>query len=255
MISLRLERGKNYGWKQDYLIVRLRVDDLNIDNYVIWSNFMGMRERYDENGNIKGYHNMIFDNIPDNYQIQKVILEDKVYDLSYIGVMKYLRTIKVAQEFDDDIYYSSEILSNMALDYLNSARFLYQGIAEDRGRDVVTYYFIPCAFLCKHSIELKLKECLVMKGLHELKGHSVLGIWNDLNEEQIPHGGELRQFLSEVEKIDNNEMALRYGISKRLTPLQENFKFDIDNLLTNTMFLFNVVDEYIICRYRYGKDT
>lgn len=214
---------------------------------------MGMRERKDENGNLKGYHNMIFDNIPDDYQIQRIVLEDKVYDLSYIGVVKHLRNIKVGEEFTDDKFYSSEVLSHMALDYLNSARFLYQGIVGDRGQDIVTYYFIPCAFLCKHSIELKLKECLLEKGENKLKGHSILGIWNDLDEKQIPHATELQQFLSEVEKIDNNEMALRYGISKGLVPLQENFKFDIDNLITNTMFLFNVVDEYIICRYRYGR--
>ena len=214
---------------------------------------MGMRERHDQDGNLKGCHNMIFDNIPDDYQMQKVILEDNVFDLSYIGVMKYLRTIKAGEEFTDDKFYSSEVLSHMALDYLNSARFLYQGIVADRGKDLVTYYFIPCAFLCKHSIELKLKECLLSKGVHELKGHSVLGIWNDLNEDQIPHGTELKLFLSEVEKIDNNEMALRYGISKGLAPLQENFKFDIDNLISNTMFLFNIVDEYIICKYRYNR--
>lgn len=215
---------------------------------------MGMRERRDQNGNLKGYHNMIFDNISDDYQIQKVILEDKLYDLSYLGVMKHLRTIKAGEEFADDNFYSSEVLSHMALDYLNSARFLYQGIIGDRGQDLVTYYFIPCTFLCKHSIELKLKECLLSKGVHELKGHSVLGIWNDLNEKQIPHGAELQRFLSEVEKIDNNEMALRYGISKGLSPLQEDFKFNIDNLITNTMFLFNVVDEYIICKYRYNRN-
>ena len=49
-------------------------------------------------------------------------------------------------------------------------------------------------------------------------------------------------------------MALRYGISKGLAPLQENYKFDIDNLITNTMFLFNIVDEYIICKYRYNRN-
>lgn len=221
---------------------------------MVWSGFMGMRERHDENGKLIGYHNMIFDNIPDDYQMQKVILEDKVYDLSYVGVMKYLRNINASEEFTDNNFYSSEVISHMALDYLNSALFLYQGIVKDRGQDVATYYFIPCAFLCKHSIELKLKECLLAKGEHELKGHSVLGIWNDLNEKQISHGAEIQQFLSEVEKIDSNEMALRYGISKGLVPLQENFKFDIDNLIANTMFLFNVVDEYIICKYRCYRD-
>ena len=50
-------------------------------------------------------------------------------------------------------------------------------------------------------------------------------------------------------------MALRYGVSGKLTPLQEKFKFDIDNLISNTMFLFNVVDEYIICKYRHGENN
>lgn len=215
---------------------------------------MGMRERYDQNGDLIGCHNMIFDEIPDNYLIQKVLLEDIVYDLSYIGVMKHLRTIKAGKEFDNNNFYSSEVLSHMALDYLNSARYLYQGIVADRGQDLVTYYLIPCTFLCKHSIELKLKECLLSKGIHTLTGHSVLEIWNNLNEDQIPHGTELKSFLCEVEKIDNNEMALRYGISKKLVPLQEDFKFNIDNMITNTMYLFNVLDEYVICRYKYEKN-
>ena len=96
----------------------------------------------------------------------------------------------------------------------------------------VSYYLVPCAFACKHSIELKLKECQIEKGFLELKGHSVLKIWNDLDE-----------------------MALRYGVSGKLAPLQEKFKFDIDNMISNTMFLFNVVDEYIICKYRNRKNN
>ena len=98
-------------------------------------------------------------------------MNDKVYDLSYLGVMKHLRTIKAGEEFDDNIFYSSKVLSHLALDYLNSARFLYQGIVADRDGNTVTYYLIPCAFLCKHSIELKIKECLINKGDTELKGH------------------------------------------------------------------------------------
>ena len=61
----------------------------------------------------------------------------------------------------------------------------------------------------------------------------------------MPQYDKLRAFIVEVEKIDNNEMALRYGISKGLEPLQEKFKFDVDNLISNTMFLFNILEEYV----------
>ena len=209
-----------------------------------------MRNRYDEKGKLIGAHNMIFDNIPDDYEVQSIFQNEKIFDLSYLGVMKHLRTIKAGDEFDDNVFYSSEVLSHLALDYLNSARFLYQGIVADRDGNTVTYYLIPCAFLCKHSIELKIKECLISQGKKELGGHSVLKLWNQLNETDIKQYDKLNQFIQEAEKIDSNEMALRYGISKGLEPLQENFRFDIDNLITNTMYLFNVVDEDIICKYR-----
>lgn len=211
-----------------------------------------MRERFDEKGNLIGFHQMVFENIPDDYKVRTVILEDKIPDLSYLAVMRLLRNMKAGEEFQDNRFYSSELLSHMALDYLNSAIFLRQGIATDRGKDVVSYYLIPCAFLCKHSIELKLKECLLVKGAQTLNGHSVLKLWNQLGEIQIPQYESLCGFIAEVDKIDRNEMALRYGISKDLSPLSEQFKFDIDNLLTNTMFLFNIVDEHIICKYKYG---
>ena len=61
---------------------------------------------------------------------------------------------------------------------------------------------------------------------------------------------ELSSFIQELEAMDKNEMALRYGVSVKLEPLQEEFKFDVDMLLENTKFFFNVVDEYVICKYR-----
>lgn len=125
---------------------------------------MGMRKRYDETGKCLGAHNMTYDEIPDDYVMKKIILDDKVFDLSYLGVMKYLRSIKVDESFEDDAYYSKEVIGHMALDYLESALYLQKGIVADRGGEMVTYYFIPCAFLCKHAIELKLKECLLSKG-------------------------------------------------------------------------------------------
>lgn len=210
-----------------------------------------MRARYDENGNVRSYHRMIFDNVPDDYKMQSVLSGEKFTDLSYVGIMKHLRSKEKIEDFSDNEYYSSEVLSHMAMDYIQAALYLHKAIVNDRDGETVSYYVIPCAFCCKHSIELKLKECQITKGKDELKGHSVLAIWNDLDEKDIPHYNNIASFLQEVEKIDNNEMALRYGISKREEPLQEDFKFNIDVLIRNTMFLFNILDEYVICKYKY----
>lgn len=208
-----------------------------------------MRARYDENGNISSYHRMVFKSIPDDYEMKTILTDGKFSDLSHVGIMKHLRAEKV-EDFSNPQFYSSEVFSHMAMDYIMSARYLFGAIVNDRDVETVSYYTIPCAFACKHSIELKLKECQIVKGATELSGHSVLRIWNDLDEKSIPHADEIRTFLEEVEKIDNNEMALRYGVSKNMNPLQEEYKFNIDSLISNTMFLFNVLDEYVICKYR-----
>jgi len=208
-----------------------------------------MRPRYDENGKLIGSHNMIFDDIPDNYQIRPFLLYDKVHDLSYLGVMKHLRNLKVADEFQDNDFYSKEVLSHLAFDYLYSAFLLHKGVLADRGTKVTSLYLIPCAYLCKHSVELKLKECLLEKYKRLQRSHSVLELWNMLNENELKQYAPIDYFIKELEAMDKNEMALRYGVSINLEPLSEEFKFDIDILLTNTKFFFNVVDEYVICKY------
>lgn len=212
-----------------------------------------MRERFDECGNCIGAHNMIFDEIPDDYVVKRVILNDKVFDLSYLGVMKYLRDNNIDDCFADNSFYSREVIQHMAMDYLESAIYLQKGIAADRGGEVVSFYFIPCAFSCKHSIELKLKECLLSEGCKELRGHSVISLWQQLKTRGFPHEAEIEDFLIEVEKIDNNEMALRYGISKNLEPLSEKYKFDIDSMIMNTKFLFNILDEYVVHGCNWNK--
>jgi len=213
-----------------------------------------VRPRYDENGKLIGSHNMIFDDMPDDYQMRQFLLSDKVRDLSYLGVMKYLRDLKIADEFQDNDFYSKEVLSHLAFDYLYSALLLHKGVLADRGTNVVSLYLIPCAYMCKHSVELKLKECLLEKYKKIQQSHSVLELWHLLDEKELKQYASINSFIQELETMDKNEMALRYGVSVALEPLKEKFKFDIDILLANTKFFFNVVDEFIICKYRYKRE-
>lgn len=197
-----------------------------------------MRARYDENGKLIGSYNMIFDDVPDDYQMGKFLLSGQVPDLSFLGVMKHLRNIKVADEFEDNDYYSKEVLSHLANDYLYSALLLHKGILADRSTEVVSLYLIPCAYLCKHSVELKLKECLLEKYGRIEQSHSVAKLWSVLNEKELAQYGVIDSFIQELEAMDKNEMALRYGVSVKLEPLQEEFKFDIDMLLVDEAMRF-----------------
>lgn len=194
---------------------------------------------------------MIFDDIPDDYQMGSFLISGKVPDMSYLGVMKYLRSEKVSKEFEENDFYSKEVLSHLALDYLYSALFLHKGIISDRGKGIASFYLIPCAYLCKHSVELKTKECLLEKYGKIEPSHLITELWKTLDEKEVPQYDDFNIFIQELEKMDKNEMALRYGVSIKLEPLSEDFKFDIDTLLSNTKYFFNVVDEYIICKYKY----
>ena len=215
------------------------------------------RLRYDKNGNCIGSHTMLFDEIPDDYKVSAVFLNGKFGDLSNLGVMKHLKCIYADKdlngydrgiEFQNEEWFRSEIFFHLSLDYLNSAKYLWNGITVDRSQDIVSHYVIPCTYLCKHSIELMLKRCLLAKRVTDFRGHSVKKLWDKLNEKQLPHYKELSSFIDEVEKIDNNEMALRYGLDNRFKLLSSDLNYDIDKLLANTMFLFNIVDEHIICK-------
>lgn len=212
-----------------------------------------MRNRYDSNGKIIGAHRMIFDDTPDDYQLKPLIGENHP-DLSYAGTMKFLRRIKAGVEFENYDYYSKEVLSSLALDYLQSALYLQKGVHEVRGELIVSYHLLPCAFLCRHSIELKLKECLLTKYGKFEKSHDIEELWEMLNENDIINYDKLAFFIKEVGTIDRNAIALRYGITQELQPMKEDFVFNIDILLENTKYFFNVVDEYIISKYRYKQD-
>ena len=59
---------------------------------------MGMRPRYDESGKIIGAHNMIFDDISDQYKMQRVLIDKDIQEISYTAFMKQLRNAMVEEE-------------------------------------------------------------------------------------------------------------------------------------------------------------
>ena len=215
-----------------------------------------MRYRYDENGEIIGSHSMVFDSIPDDYQVESIFVFDDMFpDLSYLGILGHLKEYysqrnlteyELGVEFRDDEWFRQELFENMALDYLYSARFLWQRINAERNQDVVSRYLIPCTFLCKHAMELYIKRCLLSKGIKRFRSHSVKKLWEMLDAESIPDYNRLTAFVEEVEKVDCSEMALRYGLGNDLNLISSNLHYDIDRLLTNAMYMFNVLNKHVL---------
>ena len=215
-----------------------------------------LRCRYDENGKIVGSHSMVFDSIPDDYQIETIFVSGtKFPDLSHLGILSYLKEyysqrelteFELGAEFHDDEWFRRELFENMALDYLNSACFLWQGINDERNQEVASRYLIPCTFLCKHAMELFIKRCLLSKGIDRFRSHSVKELWGMLDAKNIPNFDRLTAFVEEVEEVDHNEMALRYGLGNDFNLVPSNLHYDIDRLLANTMHMFNILQKHVL---------
>lgn len=138
----------------------------------------------------------------------------------------------------------SHILSNLAYDYLQSAISLQKYVINDRYRPtiVLSHYFIPCLFCCRHAIELKLKQCLYVVNKEKPNNHKIIELWKKIISKKSGTGlNKLDSFIQEINEMDENEIVMRYGLDKNLKLLNEKYLIDIYCLIDNTKYLFNVL--------------
>ena len=198
--------------------------------------------------------NLPYDEIPDDYKIRSCLENG---DLSYTGFMKSIikKYRKTKVDFQNKNWYGSEITKHQAYDFLASSRFLCNGLMLDKKRNVVSNYVIPCAYCCRHAVELYLKYCALVKGLtpKKLICHKITDLWNMIDEKDIPHYNEITTYIKELDIIDENGMALRYGLNKSFDIPNEDFQFNIDIMICNAMYLINVLDEFVISKFKYHR--
>ena len=84
---------------------------------------MGMRKRYDATGKCIGAHNMVFDEIPDDYDIKRVILDEVIAVLIHECMHYYLRA--TALGFEDRM--KKEILTDTATIYFGFFECINRG--------------------------------------------------------------------------------------------------------------------------------
>lgn len=222
-----------------------------------------MRERKYKDGTY-GSVNLPYESITDNYDIKSCLTNG--YDLSYAGFMKSMvkkyknktfdSEYEPGSEFQNKDWYRQEITEHQAYDFLASAKFLRNDLNADRDENKVSNYVIPCAYCCRHAVELYLKYCALVKGVESEKliCHKITDLWNIIDEKDIPRYDKITAYIHELDVIDENGMALRYGLNKSFDIPNENFQFNVDIMICNTMYLINVLDEFVIRPYKHNTD-
>lgn len=211
-----------------------------------------MRAFYDKNGNLVRSVAIPFEEILEEYEIKPIKLS-KFKDISYLGFIRELseHSTDFKELFkDDEDAIGVDILSHLSYDYLQSAISLQKYISDDRNGPniVVSHYVIPCIFCCRHAIELKLKQCIYNICKEKMNTHIIIDLWNKIIDKKNGKGlNNLNSFIQEINSIDENEIVMRYGLDKNLKLLREKYLIDIDALIDNTKYLFNVLAVECCC--------
>ena len=207
---------------------------------------------YDKNGNEIGQKSVLFGELPDDYEFKDCTCKPSVLNLtSELMAMNVL----LNKNMIPDIEYQIHSFRELALDYVVSADKLreafHNGIKSiNGGYSFNPRFFIPCAYACRHSIELLLKYAILLKtrNLDVLKSnHWIEKLWiefqNHYTDERI---SMLQQFINMIKVIDDDGIKLRYNFDKNGNPYSiDSYYFDVDILMDNTKYFFNVVDEII----------
>lgn len=201
--------------------------------------------------------------IPNDYKITSIFPKNKgeIFDYNSIAYLSKLYengslkngTVKEVdgkciienERLYNGCEYSDQLYHYLAEEYLNSARILIGYILAEReelykGNIILSSYTNPCAFLCRHAIELKLKQCLCNQGFKEIKSHELECLWNKINKSKLDETTiqQINFFIEELSKIDPKGTSIRYG-TQNLLPTDTPADYDCYVLVANTMYLFN----------------
>lgn len=210
------------------------------------------RPIYDAMGNEIGWKRVLFGELPEDYKFR-----DCTHKLSVLNLTSELAAMNVLLKRGTipDIKYQICSFRKLALDYVVSADKLreafHDGIkADNGGHSFNPRFFIPCAYACRHAIELLLKYAILSKtrNLDVLKNnHWIEKLWVEFQKHYTDERiSKLQQFIDMLKVIDGDGIKLRYGFDNQGNPYPtESYIFDIDALMDNTGYFFDTLNDIV----------
>lgn len=190
--------------------------------------------------------------IPNEYQVRPCIgvasQNGCLPETAGLSVMHALSKI-------DDISYNKMSLSQLSWEYLVSADILreewHKSMVYKEGQ-LQSYnpcIFIPCAYLCRHSLELKLKEliCRLSPENKIVTGHDFQKLWKKLIDIcPDPRLQKIEPVILDMRELDDDGMKLRYSLDKQGQSYSgKSYYFDADILVDNTKYCYKIAEAII----------
>ena len=151
-----------------------------------------------------------------------------------------------------DKYKEEHITKEYILSYIEGAKILAQKCIAGKNppvKFIILHYSlsIPCLFLCRQAIELKIKECLDKRKTDYRAIHDLNSLWiafedSLVNEQMTEEDGiisEMKRFINLLSELDNeNATKLRYPKRKDGKISQERVTFVCLYKIVDTAVLF-----------------
>lgn len=196
--------------------------------------------------------NFLCTDMPDDYQVHPCVgtslSNDCLSEIAGLNAMHELGRM-------DDSTYCQASLGRLAFDYLLAADELREQFHQKlKYRDEKLYsynphFFIPCAFLCRHCLELKIKELIYRLSPDNqlVAGHDLQKLWDKLiSINSHPTFQKIQPVIADIAELDDDGMKLRYSFDKNGNAYDgKSYFFNIDILVDNTKYFYKVAEEII----------
>lgn len=204
----------------------------------------------------------IFDDIPDDYNMQEFKGKISVYyGCELPNKMGFYHQLYNQNLISKDMM-QSEMLSDSAVHYVYSAIKVFEAhctaikYSEEGVLSVSFCYMTPCAFLCRHAVELKLKSLLfdmthnltLIRNKHSVgKLFDLLSNYNFKKYLSQTDYDEVKCFITMLDDFDPDGSQLRYAFNNDGEPYDmKNQLFSIHTLIKNTKHFFNILNQLSI---------
>lgn len=209
------------------------------------------RYDFDSDGKIIGCRSVLFEDVRDDYELQ-----DFTTSISAENTYSQVMALNILHTHQNEFpminlsanSYQEGALHELAIDYIVSASSLQKVFRSSlTGISFNPHYFLPCAYCCRHAVELLLKYGIFRKtkSVNSIKkNHWLAKLWPVFRSYYIDERvDKFDEYIGWLILLDDDGSKLRYGFDNQGNPYSiDSYMFNLDVLVDDSKYFFDVID-------------